>query len=71
MRHCPAPVGAAFVFVADFGTFGPVRNPPNNFYFLHFIGGPREKNQKPVNPLQNISLHFLIAIPFLNVDQIF
>ena len=37
----------------------------NNFCFLHFIGGPKEKNQKLVNPLFYLSSYFLLGIPFV------
>ena len=36
-------------------------------------GGPKEKkkkNQKPVNPLKNLSLDFLIGIPFWSWNQL-
>ena len=37
-----------------------------NFYFFHFIGGTKGKNQKLVNPLFCVSPYFLLHIPFLN-----
>ena len=31
----------------------------------HFIWGPKEKNQKLVNPIKNLSLDFLIGISII------
>ena len=40
------------------------------FSLLH-RGDQRKKNKKPVNPLKNLALHFLIGIPFLKLFEIF